>query len=138
MRDHRVETEVGDGHVDVPVAAAGGATLAPHVLREDAPRLDPARDVHAHVAVEWCADVVGPHGRPDADRGSLVPPARIERPRDLALLVEDVAALLDPARDQHVAVDPEEVFAVEPCLFHLLERAHGLRFAHCHARHSND
>jgi hypothetical protein len=29
------------------------------------------------------------------------------------LAVEDVAALLDTARDQHVAVDPEQILAVE-------------------------
>jgi hypothetical protein len=43
-----------------------------------------------------------------------------------------VAALLDAAGDEHVAVDPEEVLAVQPCVLHLLERAHGLRFTYGH------
>ena len=37
-----------------------GPSRAAHVLREDPPRLDAARDVDAHVAVERRADVVGP------------------------------------------------------------------------------
>src|SRR5213082_295199 len=52
-------------------------------------------------------DVV--HRGRNADRGGFVPAPRVERAGDLALLVEDVAALLDPARDQHVAVDAEQV-----------------------------
>ena len=75
-----------------------------HVLREDAPGLDAARDVDAHVALERRADVVRAHRGRDADRRALVASARVERPRDLPLLVEDVAALLDPAGDEHVAV----------------------------------
>src|SRR5216683_3275227 len=77
------------------------------------PRRVSADDVHAQVAVERRADVVRPHRRRDADRGGLVPSPRVERPGDLALLVEDVAALLDPAREHHVPVDAEEVVPVE-------------------------
>ena len=100
-----------------------GPSRAAHVLGEDPPRLDAARDVHAHVAVERRADVVGAHRRRDADGGGLVAAARVERAGDLALPVEDVPALLDPARDQHVAVDAEQVLAVEAGLLDLLQRA---------------
>ena len=89
------------------------AVDAAHVLREHAPRLDAARDVDAHVAVERRPDVVRAHGGRDADGRGLVPAARVEASGDLPLLVEDVAALLDRAREQHVAVDAEEVLAVE-------------------------
>ena len=78
---------------------------AAHVVGEDPPRLDAAGDVHAHVAVERRADVVGAHRGRDPDGRGLVPAARVERAGDLALAVEDVPALLDAARDQHVAVD---------------------------------
>ena len=118
---HRDQAEVRVGHVDVPVLAAGGAAGAAHVLREDPPGLDAARHVHAHVAVERRADVLGPHRRRDAHGGGLVPLARVERAGDLALLVEDVAALLDAARDEHVAVDAEEILAVEARLADLGE-----------------
>ena len=93
----------------------------------------PRDDVDAHVAVERRADVVGPHRRRDADRGALVAAAGVERAGDLALLVEDVAALLDPARDQHVAVDAEQVLAVEARLPDLAQRADRLGFAYSHA-----
>ena len=83
----------------------------------------PRDDVDAHVAVERRADVLRAHRGGDADRGGLVPAAGVERAGDLALLVEDVAALLDPARDQHVAVDAEQVLAVEACLADFLQRA---------------
>ena len=96
VADHRDHPEVHVGHVDVPVLARGRAARAPHVLREDPPRLDAAGDVDAHVAVERRADVVGAHRHRDADGGCLVPAAGVERAGDLALLVEDVAALLDP------------------------------------------
>src|SRR5213592_4735797 len=43
-----------------------------HVLREDPPRLDAARDVHAHVAVQRRSDVVGAHRRRDPDGRRLV------------------------------------------------------------------
>ena len=98
-----------------------------------APRLDAAHDVNAHVAVERRSDVVRPHRRRDAHRRALVPAARVERAGDLPLLVEDVAALLDPARDEHVAVDPEEVLPVEPGVLDLLQRAHRLGFTYRHA-----
>jgi hypothetical protein len=39
-----------------------------------------------------------------------------------------VAALLDPARDQHVAVDSHQVLSVEAGLLHLLQRADRLGF----------
>ena len=61
--------------------------------------------------------------------GAFVPAARVERAGNLALLVEDVPALLDAARDQHVAVDAEEVLAVEARLLDLLQRADRLGFA---------
>ena len=126
VADHRQQAEVRVGHVHVAVPALGRAVGAAHVLREDPPGLDAARDVDAHVAVERRADVLRAHRGGDADRGGLVPAARVERAGDLALLVEDVAALLDPARDQHVAVDGEQVLAVEACLADFLQRADGL------------
>src|SRR5205823_14713045 len=101
---------------------------AAHVLCEDPPGLDAARDVDAHVAVERGADVLVVHRGRDADRSRLVAASRVEGAGDLALLVEDVAALLDSARDQHVPVDAEEVLAVETCLLDLLQRAYGLCF----------
>ena len=67
---HRVQPEPGVADVDVPVAAVGRAVGAAHVLREDPPRLDAARDVHAHVALQRAADVVGRPSRvatPTAD-----------------------------------------------------------------------
>ncbi len=147
MRDLRVEAELRDGHVHVPVAAARGAVLAAHVLREDPPGLDSACDVHAHVAVEGCPDVVRPHRRRDADGRRLVAAPGVEGAGDLPLLVEDVTALLDPPRGEHVAVDREEILAVEAGVLHLLERAHGLGFTNGHAvvsrrplgrRHANE
>ena len=125
VADHRDQPEVLVGHVDVAVAAARRAVGAAHVLREDPPRLDAARDVDAHVAVERRADVVRPHRRRDADGGGLVAAARVERAGDLALLVERVAALLDRARDEHVAVRAEQVLAVETGFPDLAERVIG-------------
>ena len=133
VADHRVEPEPGVAHVDVPVAPLRRAVGAAHVLREDAPGLDAARDVDAHVALQRRADVVRAHRGRDADRRALVAAAGVERAGDLALLVEDVAALLDPARDQHVAVDAEEVLAVEAGLLHFLQRPDRLGFPDCHA-----
>src|SRR5207244_3973495 len=101
---------------------------AAHVLREDPPRLDAADDVDAHVPVERRADVVRSHCGRNAHRGGLVPASGVEGARDLALPVEDVAALLDPAGEDHAAVDAEEVLAVEPRLSDLLQRADGLGF----------
>ena len=102
---------------------------APHELRKDAPRLDATRDVDAHVAVERRTNVVRSHCRRDTDCGGLVAATRVERARNLALLVEDVAALLDAARDEHVAVHAEEVLAVEAGFTDLGEGADGLGFA---------
>ena len=99
-----------------------------HVLGEDSPRLDAAHDVDAHVAVERRADVVGAHRGRDADGARLVSPSRVERAGDLALAVEDAAALLDPAGHQHVRVDAEEILAVESCLSNLFQRADRLGF----------
>ena len=137
VADHRDQAEVHVGHVDVAVLAARRPVGAAHVLREDAPRLDAARDVDAHVAVERRADVVGAHRRRDSDRRCLVAAPGVERARDLALAVEDVPALLDAAGDQHVAVDLEQVLAVEAPLLDLLKRAAGLGNAgnrHCTPR----
>ena len=137
VADHREQPEAHVGHVDVAVAAVRRAVGAAHVLREDPPRLDAARDVHAHVAVQRRADVVGAHRGRDADGRGLVAAARVERAGDLPLAVEDVAALLDAAGDQHVAVDPEQVLAVEALLLHILQRAARLGYArdrHCTPR----
>ena len=120
---HRVQPEPRVAEMDVPVATARRPVGAAHVLREDPPRLDAAGDVDAHVALQRAADVVGPHRARDSDGGGLVAASGVERARDLALLVEDVAALLDPARRQHVAIHAEEVLAVEAYILHLLERA---------------
>src|SRR4029079_12050330 len=67
----------------------------------------------------------------------LVPAARVERAWDLALAVENVAALLHAARDHHVAVDLKQVLPVEAPLLHVLERAARLgnaRERHCTLR----
>ena len=132
VADHRVQPEPGVAEVDVAVAAVRRPVVAAHVLREDPPRLDAARDVHAHVALQRAADVVGAHGRADSDGGRLVAAAGVEGARDLPLLVEDVAALLDPARREHVPVEAEQVLAVQPDLLHFLEGAERLRFPYCH------
>ena len=68
VADHRDQAEARVGHVHVAVAAVRRPVGAAHVLREDPPRLDAARDVDAHVAVQRRADVVGAHRRRDADR----------------------------------------------------------------------
>src|SRR4029079_16633022 len=52
----------------------------------------------------------------------------VEASGDLPLLVEDVAALLDPAGKDHVTVDAEEVLAVEARLLALRQRADWLCF----------
>src|SRR6187551_3892693 len=132
MADHRVEAEPRVTHVDVAVAAARGTVLAAHVLSEDAPRLDAAGDVDAHVALQRRPHVVRAHRRPDAHRGGFVPAPGVEGPGNLPLLVEDVPALLDRPGDEHVAVHPEEVLAVEPGLLHLLQRLDRLGLAYCH------
>ena len=132
MADHRVQPEARVADVDVPVATLRRPVGATHVLREDAPRLDAARDVHAHVALQRAADVVGAHRGRDADGRGLVAATRVERAGDLPLLVEDVPALLDPPRRQHVPVDAEQVLAIETDVVHFLKRADGLRFPYCH------
>ena len=95
VADHRDHPELRVGHVDVAVATVRRAVLAAHVLREDPPRLDAAHDVDAHVAVQRRPDVLRPHRGRDADRGGLVAAPGVERAGNLALAVEDVAALLD-------------------------------------------
>jgi hypothetical protein len=132
VADHRVQPEPCIAHVDVAVTAARRAVLAPHVLREDAPRLDAARDVDAHVALERRADVVRPHCGGNAHGGSLVPAPGVEGSGDLPLLVEDVPALLDRTGDQHVAVHPQQVLAVEARFLHLFQRLDRLGLANCH------
>ena len=127
VADHRDQPEVRVGHVDVAVPAVRRPVAAAHVLREDPPRLDAAHDVDAHVAVQRRADVVGAHRGRDADRRAFVAAAGVERARDLPLPVEDVPALLDAARDQHVPVDAEEVLAVEAGVPDLAQGADGLR-----------
>jgi hypothetical protein len=126
---HRDQAEALVGHVHVAVAPVCRPVLASHVLREDPPRLDAARDVHAHVAVQRRADVFIAHRRRDADRRRLVAAAGVERAGDLPLPVEDVAALLHATRGQHVAVDPEQVLAIEAPLLHVLKRAAWLGYA---------
>jgi hypothetical protein len=129
MADHRDQPELRVRHVHVSVPALRRPVRTAHVLRKDPPRLDAAHHVHAHVAVQRRADVVRAHGGRDADRRRLVAAAGVERARDLPLAIEDVAALLDPARHHHVPVDAEQVLAVEPRLAHLPQRADRLGFA---------
>ena len=64
-----------------------------------------------------------------ATEAASLPRPGVEGAGDLALAVEDVAALLDAARDQHVAVDLEQVLAVEAPLPDVLERARRLGYA---------
>src|SRR5215208_3783968 len=127
VADHCDQPEAGVGHVHVPVPALRRPVAAPHVLREDPPRLDPASDVDAHVAVQGRADVVLPHRGRDSDRGGLVAAAGVEGAGDLPLAVQDVPALFDAARHEHVPEDAEEILAVEPRLTNLLQRADRLR-----------
>ena len=108
--------------MDVAVATVRRPVLAPHVLREDPPRLDTAHDVDSHVAMERSPHVLWPHRRRDADGGGFVAAPGVEGAGNLALAVEDVAPLLDAARDEHVAVGAEQVLAVEARLAHLVER----------------
>src|SRR5438046_8184562 len=85
--------------------------------------------------MERRADVLRLHRRRNGDRRSLVAAAGVERAGDLALAVEDVAALLDAARRDHVAVDPEQVLPVEAPLLRLPQSAAGLGHScgrHCH------
>ena len=129
VADHRDQPQARVGQVDVPVPAARRPVGAPHVVGEDPPRLDAADDVDAHVAVQRRSDVVRPHRAADADCGRLVSAPRVEGAGDLALLVEDVPALLDAAGDQHAAVHAEQVLAVEARVLHLRQRADRLGFA---------
>ena len=113
VADHGDQAEPDVRHVDVAVAPAGQAVGAAHVLGEDPPRLGAAGDVDAHVALDRRADVVRPHRRRDAHRGTFVAAPGVEGAGDLALPVEDVAPLLDPAGDQHVPVDLEQILPVK-------------------------
>jgi hypothetical protein len=113
VADHRDQAQPDVGHVDVAVLPCGEAVGAAHVLGEDAPRRRAPRHVNAHVALDRRADIVGLHGGCDSHRGAFVASPRVKTARDLSLAVEDVAALLDPPRDQHVAVDLEQVLAIE-------------------------
>jgi hypothetical protein len=115
--------------VHVAVLALRRTVHAAHVLREDPPRLHAARDVDAHVAMEGRPDVVWAHRGRDADGRGLVPAPGVERAGDLALAVEDVAALFDPARDQHAPVGAKEILAVETRFLDLTQRADRLGFA---------
>ena len=128
VADHRDRPEAQVGHVHVSVTPARRPILAAHVVREDPPRFHPARDLDAQVAVQHRRDVVGPHRHRHPDRRALVPASGVERARDLALPVKDVAALLDPTRDQHVAVDRQQVLAIETRLSDLGQGADRLRF----------
>src|SRR5262249_9724033 len=86
------------------------------------------------VAVQRRPDVVRPQRGRDPDRRRLVAAPGVEGAWNLALFVEDVAALLDPSRDQHVPVDAEQVLAVEPRLPDLTQRAERLCFTDRHRR----
>ena len=129
VADHRVQPEVRVAEVDVAVAPVRRPVRAAHELSEDAPWLHAAGDVDAHVALQRAADVVCGHRRCDPHSGGLVATSGVERAWDLPLLVEDVAALFDSARGQHVAVHAEQVLVVEACVLHLLERTDRLGFA---------
>jgi hypothetical protein len=126
VADHGDQVLLDQRHVDVSVAPARGPVLPGHVLRQDAPGLDTARDVHAHVTVQRSAGILGAHRRRHPDRGRLVAPPGIEGAGNLALLVEDVAALFDPARYQHVAIHSEEICPIQPELFGVERRAERL------------
>src|SRR4051795_8023767 len=128
MADHCDQAQLRVGHVDVAVAALRRPVGTAHVLGEDSPGLDAAHDVDAHVAVQRRTDIVGAHGSCDADRRALVAATRVERARNLALPIENVAALLDAARQHHAAVDAEQVLAVEARLADLFQRAEWLGF----------
>ena len=123
VADHRDHPELRVGHVDVAVPAVRRAVRAAHVLRKirhgSTPRLcgRPCRGAAA------CRRRPAPIAVATPTARGLVAASRVERAGNLALAVEDVAALLDPARDEHVAVDAEQVLAVESSLSHLLERA---------------
>src|SRR5207249_5988167 len=54
-------------HGALPISTVRRPVLAPHVLREDPPRLDAAHDVDSHVAMERRPHVLRPHRCRDAD-----------------------------------------------------------------------
>ena len=120
----------------VGVAAVGRPAHAAHVLAEHAPRLDAAVEVQAEVAVQRRRHVLGRHGRRHADRGRLVALAGVERPGQLALLVEHVPALVEAPREQQRMQDAQERVAVESERSRLLEPASGLRSPHARNRHA--
>ena len=132
VTDHRVQTQARVADMDVAVAPPGRPVGATHVLREDPPRLDATRDVHAHVPLQGTADIVRAHCACNADGRSLVAATRVERTGDLPLLIEDVTPFLDPSRGQHAAIHPEQVLAIETDLVRFPKRADGLRFPYCH------
>src|SRR5512133_718650 len=123
MADHRDQPKLRIRHVDVAVSALRRAVRPAHELREDPPRLDATHDVDTHVAVQRRADIVGAHRGGYADGGAFVPAAGVERAGDLALAIQDVTALLDPAAHDHVPVDAEEILAEEARLANLFQRA---------------
>ena len=104
VRDHRDRAEPDVAEVDVAVAPARRAAGAAEVLGDDAPGRHAAHDVHAEVALGRAGDVLCRHRPGHAHGRRLVAAARVERPRDPALAVQGVPALLDGARQQHRAV----------------------------------
>ena len=113
MADDRHLAEIEVGEVDIPIASPGRPVDPPQVIREDAPGLRAAGDVDAEIPVQRRTHVLGRHRRRHPDRRRLVPPAGVERPGDLPLLVQDVAHLLEAARRQHRAVERDQRAAVE-------------------------
>ena len=67
-----------------------------------------------HVPLRRRRDVLWTKSQPGADRGALVPAARVEAAGDLALLVEEQAPLLDAAVQQHVAEHVDQLGPREP------------------------
>ena len=114
VADHRHHAEAGIGEMHIGVAATRGTVDAAHVLRQDPPRLEPADDVHRHVPLRRRGDVLWTKSQPGADRGALVPAARVEAAGDLALLVEEQAPLLDAAVQKHVAERVDQLGPREP------------------------
>ena len=128
MADHGDEPEVLVGEMDVAILSAGRAVRLAHVVREDPPGLDASDDLDAEVAMEGRTEIVRTHRGRDADRGAFVAAARVEAARDLPLLVEDVASLLEASGQEEIAVDAKEILAREPGFPDLVERACGLGF----------
>ena len=119
---------------EVRVAPAGGAAVAAHELAEDRRRRDAAHEVDAEVAVKRRGDVVVAHRPRDADGGRLVAAPGVVAPGQLPGLEEQVPALLDEPRGEHVAVEADEVLAVEAQLARL-GLAHE-RAGPAHGRHA--